>query len=127
MKVNQYVHANQFELRGEGKHCLQSYDSLVVELSNGKIILGRDWDYSTTTSKHVYMFLEDYTDVKLPNKYINWQYRCCIELYKGAGQEGIVSYAENGLNWSKLSDGLPISLTNEIIPEVGVPRPKGSE
>ena len=67
MKVCQYLHANQFELRGEGKLCLQSYDSLVVEIDTTtyphKITLGRDWDYSTTTSKHVYMFLEDYTDI----------------------------------------------------------------
>lgn len=63
MKVSQYLHSNQFELRGEGKLCLQSYNSLVVEISNGKIILGRDWDYSTTTSKHVYAFLEDYSNI----------------------------------------------------------------
>lgn len=76
MKVNQYVHANQFELRGEGKHCLQSYDSKVVEITKDKIILGRDWDYSTTTSKHVYAFLEDYTDINFygitnKRKYVN--------------------------------------------------------
>ena len=80
MKVNQYVHANQFELRGEGKICLQSYDSLVVEIDTttypNKITLGRDWDYSTTTSKHVYMFLEDYTDINFygitnKRKYVN--------------------------------------------------------
>ena len=80
MRVNQYVHANQFELRGEGKICLQSYDSLVVEIDTTtyphRITLGRDWDYSTTTSKHVYMFLEDYTDINFygitnKRKYVN--------------------------------------------------------
>ncbi len=30
---------------------------------NKKIVLGRDWDYSTTTSKHVYMFLEEYGNI----------------------------------------------------------------
>ena len=32
MKVCQFMNKNQFELRGEGKICLQSYDSLVVEI-----------------------------------------------------------------------------------------------
>lgn len=75
-KVEQYVHANQFRIYGEGENCLQSYDSLVVKISNGKITLGRDWDYSTTTSKHVYMFLEEYTNINFygitnKRKYVN--------------------------------------------------------
>ena len=65
-KVEQYVHANQFHLYGDGEDCLQSYNSLVVKISNGRIILGRDWDYSTTTSKHVYQFLEDYANFYIP-------------------------------------------------------------
>lgn len=65
-KVEQYVHANQFHLYGEGEDCLQSYNSLVVKISNGKITLGCDWDYSTTTSKHVYQFLEDYANFYIP-------------------------------------------------------------
>ena len=75
-KVEQYLHANQFRLYGNGENCLQSYDSLVVKIQNNIITLGRDWDYSTTTSKHVYCFLEDYTKIsfyRLNNKrkYIN--------------------------------------------------------
>lgn len=65
MKVEQYNALNQFHLYGEGKHELQSYNSLVVRItgnsySNQTITLGCDWDYSTTTSKYVYMFLEEY-------------------------------------------------------------------
>lgn len=67
MKVEQYNALNQFHLYGEGKHCLQSYNSLVVKISgtysNPTIVLGRDWDYSTTTSKYVYMFLEEFGDI----------------------------------------------------------------
>lgn len=76
-KVEQYVHANQFRIYGDGENCLQSYNSLVVKLDlNDNIILGRDWDYSTTTSKHVYMFLEEYTRLNFYNvtnkrKYVN--------------------------------------------------------
>ena len=78
-------------------------------------------------SKHIalslkYPFLEDYSKVEVPTKYKNWQYRCCIELHKLAGKEGITSYSENGLSWSKLTDGLPQSLLEEIIPRVGVPK-----
>ena len=76
MKVCQFMNKNQFEIRDDNKLYLQSYDSLVVELSNGKITLGRDWDYSMTTSKHVYAFLEEYTNLNfygITNKraYIN--------------------------------------------------------
>ena len=79
------------------------------------------------SSKHIalslkYPFLEDYSKVEVPTKYKNWQYRCCIELHKLAGKEGITSYSENGLSWSKLTDGLPQSLLEEIIPRVGVPK-----
>ena len=79
------------------------------------------------TSKYMalslkYPFLEDYSKIEVPTKYKNWQYRCCIELHKLAGKEGITSYSENGLSWSKLTDGLPQSLLEEIIPRVGVPK-----
>ena len=65
MKVCQFMNKNQFEIRDNNKLYLQSYDSLVVEITNpfalnSKIVLGRDWDYSTTTSKHVYAFIDEY-------------------------------------------------------------------
>ena len=72
MKVEQFYSKNQFRLYGEGKEILQSYNSKVVEINyTGTIILGRDWDYSTTTSKYVYMFLEEYGNInfdKVNNK-----------------------------------------------------------
>lgn len=80
MKVEQFLNRNQFRLYGDNKNILQSYDSKVVEITNNgslqKIVLGRDWDYSTTTSKHVYAFLEEYSKVKIygktnKRKYIN--------------------------------------------------------
>lgn len=64
MKVEQFLNRNQFHLYGEGRDILQSYDSKVVEIINGETILGRDWDYSTTTSKHVYEFLTTYSYAK---------------------------------------------------------------
>lgn len=65
MKVEQFYNKNQFRLYGEGKNILQSYDSTVVVIEEKdpgtlRVTLGRDWDYSTTTRKHVYLFLEEY-------------------------------------------------------------------
>ena len=69
MKVEQFYNKNQFHLYGinNGVWCdiLQSYNSVVVKIEKqNKNILGIDWDYSTTTSKHVYMFLEEYGNIK---------------------------------------------------------------
>ena len=81
MKVKQFIHANQFHLYGDDKDILQSYNSKVVEITNYQgciqcITLGRDWDYSTTTSKHVYEFLDQYSNIRIygvknKRKYIN--------------------------------------------------------
>lgn len=67
MKVEQFKNKNQFHLYEEGKHILQSYNSTVVVIEEDKedhctiwVTLGRDWDYSNTTRKHVYLFLEEY-------------------------------------------------------------------
>lgn len=88
MKVEQFLNRNQFHLYGDNKDILQSYESKVVEITNNRgciqcIILGRDWDYSTTTSKHVYAFLEEYSKVRMygvtnKRKYI----RDLLEEYK---------------------------------------------
>lgn len=84
MKVEQFLNRNQFhlygEFNGEVHHVLQSYDSKVVEIINKDgyqlVTLGRDWDYSITTSKHVYAFLDMYSKVRIygvtnKRKYIN--------------------------------------------------------
>lgn len=81
MKVEQFLNRNQFRLYDNYTNILQSYDSKVVEITNNPgcvqcIILGRDWDYSTTTSKHVYAFLAKYSKVRIydvtnKRKYIN--------------------------------------------------------
>lgn len=65
MKVEQFYNKNQFHLYGGGKDILQSYDSTVViiDIRTKEITLGKDWDYSTTTSKHVYLFLEEYANI----------------------------------------------------------------
>lgn len=67
-------------------------------------------------------FVDDYSEMEVPSKYKNWQFRCCLELYNGIGKEGLTSYSENGLNWSRLTDGLSVELLSEIVPKVGVPK-----
>lgn len=81
MKVKQYKVKNHFIITDDNKKVLQSYDSIVVEIkkfdnTEMSIVLGRDWDYSPTTRRYVYSFLEDYTNINLHDitnkkKYIN--------------------------------------------------------
>ena len=94
MKVEQFINKNQFHLYDNDNHILQSYDSTVVRINNTYnnktvIVLGVDWDYSTTTSKHVYAFLKEYANINfygITNKraYIN-------KLIK----DGVIKYDEN--------------------------------
>lgn len=62
------------------------------------------------------------TKTELPDRYKNWQIRCCMELYKLAGNENIKSYKENGLEWTLFRDGLSTKLVHEIIPQIGIPK-----
>ena len=74
-------------------------------------------------SKYVALSLrypyQDYSSMNLPLKYYNWQLRCCEEIYKGIGKEGIKSYSENGLNWTRDSGYISYELRGEIEPIVG--------
>ena len=63
---------------------------------------------------------DDYSDIELPKKYENWQLRCCVEIYQGIGTEGIKSYAENGLSWTRDSGYISNELRGEIEPLAGV-------
>lgn len=63
---------------------------------------------------------EDTSVMELPKKYYNWQIRCCLELYQLADKSGLTNYSENGISWSKLSDGLSNSLMNKLTSKVGV-------
>ena len=88
MKVEQFLNRNQFHLYDDETDILQSYNSKVVEIIHKGayqyITLGCDWDYSTTTSKHVYAFLDEYSNVKIcgitnKRKYINDLLKECKE------------------------------------------------
>lgn len=59
---------NQFVLEEGRNAVLQSYKSIVVTIIDGDITFGQDWNYSTTTSKYVYKFLNEF--IYLINKEI---------------------------------------------------------
>lgn len=64
MKVRQFYNKNQFIITGENKTVFQSYESTIAEINgDGKLKLFADWDYSYTTKKHLYLFINDFWDL----------------------------------------------------------------
>ena len=55
--ANHFIHYD--EKTGERK--LQSYNSIIVKIHNGQVTLGKDWNYSPTTSKYRNQFLGETT------------------------------------------------------------------
>ena len=72
---------------------------------------------------------QDYSNMELPTKYYNWQLRCCEELYKLVGTNGIISYSENGLSWTRDSGYISYELRSEIESVVGyiIPQEENNE
>ena len=62
---------------------------------------------------------QDFSNMELPDKYKNWQLRCCQEIYYGIGTQGIKSYSENGLSWTRDSGYISPELISEIESFVG--------
>ena len=62
---------------------------------------------------------QDYSNMELPTKYLNWQLRCANEIYEQIGTIGLKSYAENGLSWTRDSTYISNELRNEIEPMIG--------
>lgn len=62
MKVEQLENKNQFIILGDdGKIEFQSYNSLIARIEKtGDLSLSSRWDYSRTTLKHLYIFLDRY-------------------------------------------------------------------
>lgn len=59
MRVKE-LQKNQFAIEAGDKTFFQSYKSVIAKVEHGKLTLGPDWCYSTTTSKWLHKFLEDY-------------------------------------------------------------------
>lgn len=61
VKVENFYNKNQFLITTNEGITFQSYDSQVAFIANdGTLKLGDDWDYSHTTLKYLYLFLNDY-------------------------------------------------------------------
>lgn len=69
LKVSQLENKNQFIIETNEGRYFQSYDSLIAFYNFEKrtLTLGVDWDYSKTTLKHLYIFIDGYTNVYLPS------------------------------------------------------------
>ena len=61
MRVEQFYNKNQFLiLGGDVIVTLQSYNSIVANIDkNGSLNLGCNWNFSSTTLRHLYLFLQD--------------------------------------------------------------------
>lgn len=62
MKVQNFYNKNQFIITGgDAIVTFQSYNSIIAKIDKkGTLTLGDDWDYSKTTLKHLYLFINDY-------------------------------------------------------------------
>jgi hypothetical protein len=58
MKVEQFLHANQFTIWGDNFKAFQSYNKTIVKkFFDGRVLLDNAWDYSSTTRKHFYKWM----------------------------------------------------------------------
>lgn len=63
MKIYQLINdkgnpaRNQFVVEKDGKTFFQSYNTMIAEVNKDKVTLSKDWHYSNTTLKHLYIFL----------------------------------------------------------------------
>lgn len=68
MKVHEFYNKNQFIIYWDNKIIFQSYNSTIAIIENGQLVVGRNWDYSNTTSKHFYLFLKEYYNKRIINE-----------------------------------------------------------
>lgn len=99
MKVNNLVNANgravvnQFVIEDGNNFYFQSYDSLVAKREGRVFTLGRDFDYSRTTSKHLHTFMEDYAPGTLYRiKQEIPSYKSFSDMLRKAIKKGIIQY-----------------------------------
>lgn len=53
---------NQFVITDAEKVTFQSYESVIAVYDNNILTLGKNWNYSITTRKHLYHFIREYTN-----------------------------------------------------------------
>lgn len=109
-------------------------DKLMKRIPYNSDVFETDYEYmnfletlyedATNIALSILYPFEDYSQIQLPAKYYNWVLRCCVELYNLNGSQGISSYSENGMSWSRQSDGISKRLYNELIPKASAPKKK---
>lgn len=55
---------NQYIIKTDNAIKFQSYGTPIASIEDGKISVTTDWDYSRTTSKYLYRFIEMFAGVK---------------------------------------------------------------
>lgn len=107
---------SQYELLSER---IEYSENIFGSEDTYELVLNRlleDSKYIALSIRYPY---RDFSNMELPSKYKNWQLRCCQEIYNGIGTEGIKSYSENGLSWTRDSGYISYELRNEIESMVG--------
>lgn len=102
------------------KERIEYDENIFTDNETYEMVLNRLLDDSKYVALSLRFPYQDYSNKELPIKYNNWQLRCCEELYNGIGTEGIKSYSENGLSWTRDSGYISYELRDEIQPMVGV-------
>lgn len=60
MKVQNFHNKNQFIIYSGESVFFQLYNSIVAKISDcGTLLFSDDWDYSSTTRRHLYLFLKE--------------------------------------------------------------------
>lgn len=64
MKIEQFKNKNQFIIKDNETIYFQSYDVIIAKYNkkDGLILDNYYWDYSKTTLKHLYMFIDEFCD-----------------------------------------------------------------
>lgn len=95
LKVKNFYNKNQFVIEERERIIFQSYESIVAiyESKSQSLILGRDWDYSRTTTKHLYLFINDYVCNKEIEEVKNRTNK--REYIQKLINNGIIKYDEN--------------------------------
>ncbi len=97
----QFHNKNQFLLHNNGTLIFQSYDSTIAILSTehgGTLTLGRDWNYSQTTLKHLYLFIKEYIGDISKFPHIDGMYKFLtdhIDFYKFESSKNKRAFIQN--------------------------------
>ena len=96
MRVQQLKNRNQFLITDGNKIIFQSYNSRIALIDNSTktLTLGRHWDYSITTKKHLTLFLTTW----LPGEMVSGLFlsgKITPDTIKLAIKQGLIKYDEN--------------------------------